>query len=144
VLATVLLQHLTQMVLGIVFLDAPDTSKRTFLGQSIRFVGAMLCLDAWQFAFHRLMHEVDWLYKKVHIWHHKIFIPYSYAALYQHPLEMIIMDTLSGLIAVLATGALFLHRSTEACPSLDHGHCRCANYLSSFTYRRYLCCITPI
>lgn len=105
VVSTVLAQHVFQMMLGVAFYsEGGDTSNRTFAEEALRFVGAMLCLDAWQFAFHKLMHEVDWLYKHVHSWHHSIYVPYAYAALYQHPFEMFIMDTLSGLVAVEATG----------------------------------------
>ena len=105
VVITVLLQHLVQMILGLLLLDPPHESQRTFIGQSIRFAGAVLCLDAWQYSFHRLFHEVDWCYKRIHIWHHKVYIPYACAALYQHPIEMLIMDTLSGTVSVAATGA---------------------------------------
>lgn len=102
----VMAQHVLQAILGLVFLDEPiDMSQRTFTGELIRFVGAMFVLDAWQFSFHRLFHEVDWLYKNVHIWHHRMFVPHAYGALYQHPVEMVIMDTLSGMVAVSATGA---------------------------------------
>jgi hypothetical protein len=34
-----------------------------------------------------------------------MYIPYAYGALYQHPFEMLIMDSLSGLVSVAATGA---------------------------------------
>lgn len=94
------------MVLGLLLLEkAPDTSHRSYLDAAVRFGAAMLVMDAWQYSFHRVFHEVPWLYKHVHFWHHTISIPYSYGALYQHPVEMLIMDTLSGLVAVEATGA---------------------------------------
>lgn len=102
---TVLAQHLLQMVLGLLLLEqAPDSSQRTYLGAAVRFCAAAAVMDAWQFSFHKVMHEVDWLYRHVHSWHHMIAVPYSYGALYQHPLEMLVMDTLSGLVAVEATG----------------------------------------
>ena len=98
---------MTQAVLGLLTLESPpDTSERNFAGEFVRFIGAMIVLDAWQFAFHRLFHEVEWLYKHVHVWHHRMFIPFAYGALYQHPFEMLIMDTLSGLVSVSAVGAL--------------------------------------
>jgi sphinganine C4-monooxygenase len=115
VVLTVLAQHVTQMVLGLLLLDPPDTSARTVLGQSIRFLGAMIVLDAWQYSFHRLFHEVEWCYRNVHIWHHKLFIPYASGALYQHPIEMLIMDTLSGMVAVAATGASALAVEPHFC-----------------------------
>lgn len=106
IIPTVMAQHIVQGVLGLALLGDPiDMSQRTLLGEAIRFLGAMVVLDAWQYAFHRLFHEVDWLYKNVHIWHHRMYIPHSYGALYQHPVEMVIMDTLSGMVAVAATGA---------------------------------------
>ena len=105
IVATVLAQHVVQSMLGLMLLDEPvDMSTRTFGGEAIRFIGAMFVLDAWQFAFHRLFHEVDWLYRHIHVWHHTMYIPHAYGALYQHPIEMVIMDTLSGMVAVNATG----------------------------------------
>jgi sterol desaturase/sphingolipid hydroxylase (fatty acid hydroxylase superfamily) len=106
VVPVVLAQHITQAVLGLVTLEAPpDLSQRTLGGEIVRFLCAMVVLDAWQFAFHRLFHEVDWLYKHVHVWHHKMYVPFAYGGLYQHPFEMLIMDTLSGLVSVSAVGA---------------------------------------
>ena len=106
VIPVVLAQHMLQMVIGLFTLDQPnDDLPRTLGSELVRFVGAVIVLDTWQFCFHKLMHEVDWLYRNVHVWHHKMYIPFSYGALYQHPLEMLIMDTLSGLVAVSATGA---------------------------------------
>lgn len=115
---TVLIQHLVQMVLGLLLLDPPVESHRTYIGQTIRFLGAIVCLDAWQYSFHRLFHEVEWCYQKIHIWHHKVFIPYPCAALYQHPIEMLIMDTLSGTVSVAATGV-------SACCDVCLPKCKC-------------------
>lgn len=115
VVLSVLLQHLVQMVLGLLLLDPPHESQRTYVGQGIRFLGAVICLDAWQYSFHRLFHEVEWCYKNIHIWHHKLFIPYPCGALYQHPIEMLIMDTLSGTISVAATGGTLFRRQMQKC-----------------------------
>jgi sphinganine C4-monooxygenase len=106
IVPTVMAQHIVQGLLGLALLDTPmDVSQRTLSGEFLRFLGAMVVLDAWQYAFHRLFHEVDWLYDNIHIWHHRMYIPHAYGALYQHPVEMVIMDTLSGMVAVAATGA---------------------------------------
>lgn len=106
VIRTVLVQHVMQAVLALLFLDEPvDMSKRTFRGELFRFLASMVVLDAWQFSIHRLFHEVDWIYQNIHIWHHRMFIPHAFGGLYQHPVEMLVLDTLSGLVAVAATGA---------------------------------------
>ena len=101
------------------------------------FIGAMIVLDAWQFAFHRLFHEVEWLYKHVHVWHHRMFIPFAYGALYQHPFEMLIMDTLSGLVSVSAVGALLCDYVALVCLQLCTLSLACL--VSQFLHVKRMC-----
>lgn len=45
-----------------------------------------------------------WLYKQFHSVHHRLYVPYAFGALYNHPLEGFLLDTLSGAIAEAAAG----------------------------------------
>ncbi|KAI0480585.1 fatty acid hydroxylase superfamily-domain-containing protein [Xylariaceae sp. FL0804] len=70
---------------------------------SIQFAIAVCLLDAYQYFFHRAMHMNKWLYTKFHSRHHRLYVPYAYGALYNHPVEGFFMDTLgAGLSYKLA------------------------------------------
>ena len=45
------------------------------------------------------MHSNKFLYKQFHSWHHRLYVPYAFGALYNHPLEGIFLDTMGALIA---------------------------------------------
>lgn len=44
-------------------------------------------MDAWQYAMHRAFHENKFLYRNFHSHHHRLYVPYAYGALYNHPVE---------------------------------------------------------
>ena len=58
-----------------------------------------LVMDSWQYALHRLMHEVRFLYRTLHSHHHRLYVPYAFGALYNHPLEGLLLDTASAALA---------------------------------------------
>jgi sphinganine C4-monooxygenase len=64
----------------------------------------MVVLDTWQYLGHRLMHENRFLYRHVHSYHHRLVAPYAFAAQYNHPAEALLLDTVSGALAVLVSG----------------------------------------
>ncbi|KAG1880251.1 fatty acid hydroxylase superfamily-domain-containing protein [Suillus tomentosus] len=64
---------------------------------------AMFTVDTWQYFIHRLMHTNQYLYRKVHSVHHKLYVPYALGALYNHPFEALLMDTLGIIIAEQVT-----------------------------------------
>lgn len=72
------------------------------LGRQL-FVG-MLMLDTWQYFMHRYMHQNKFLYKHIHAQHHRLIVPYAFGALYNHPLEGLILDTIGGALAFLVSG----------------------------------------
>lgn len=39
------------------------------------------------------------LYKKLHSVHHRLYVPYAFGALYNHPLEGFLLDTIGAVIA---------------------------------------------
>ena len=50
------------------------------------------------------MHENKWLYRQFHSWHHRLYVPYAFGALYNHPVEGFLLDTFGAGIAEAATG----------------------------------------
>lgn len=65
---------------------------------------AMVVLDTWQYFMHRYMHQNKFLYKHIHSQHHRLVVPYAYGALYNHPLEGLILDTVGGALSFLLSG----------------------------------------
>ena len=64
-----------------------------------QFWFACFVLDAWQYMLHRTMHEVRFLYRMLHSHHHRLYVPYAFGALYNHPLEGMLLDTLGAELA---------------------------------------------
>lgn len=60
-------------------------------------------IDTWQYFWHRGMHLNPWMYRHWHSWHHRLAVPYAFGALYNHPVEGFILDTLSAPIAEYIT-----------------------------------------
>lgn len=48
---------------------------------------------------HRTAHQVTFLYRTVHSWHHRLYVPYAFGALYNHPLEGFALDTCGSVLA---------------------------------------------
>ncbi|KAF2150835.1 sphingolipid C4-hydroxylase SUR2 [Myriangium duriaei CBS 260.36] len=71
---------------------------------ALQFISAIIIVDTWQYFWHRAMHMNKWLYTQFHSRHHRLYVPYAYGALYNHPVEGFILDTLGAGIAFLVTG----------------------------------------
>jgi sphinganine C4-monooxygenase len=71
---------------------------------AVPFIIAMLVMDTWQYFMHRYMHINKFLYKQIHSKHHTLVVPYSFGALYNHPLKGLILDTIGGTLSFLASG----------------------------------------
>ncbi|CCM02554.1 uncharacterized protein FIBRA_04657 [Fibroporia radiculosa] len=69
-----------------------------------KFFFGMFIIDTWQYFLHRGMHMNIWLYKQFHSVHHRLYVPYAFGALYNHPLEGLLLDTLSAGLAELFSG----------------------------------------
>ncbi|KAG5521200.1 hypothetical protein RHGRI_033678 [Rhododendron griersonianum] len=69
-----------------------------------QFVVAMLVLDTWQYFMHRYMHHNKFLYRHIHSQHHRLVVPYSFGALYNHPVEGLLLDTIGGALSFLLSG----------------------------------------
>lgn len=70
----------------------------------LQFAVAICVMDTWQYFIHRAMHMNKWLYTTFHSRHHKLYVPYAYGALYNHPAEALLLDTLGAGISYLGTG----------------------------------------
>lgn len=76
---------------------------------------AFFVMDAWQYMLHRLFHESRWLYRNFHSHHHRLYVPYAFGALYNHPVEgktvsflrdaRVCLQTLMRLFAIDRTAA---------------------------------------
>ncbi|KAF5444507.1 hypothetical protein F2P56_033633 [Juglans regia] len=72
--------------------------------QIVQIVVAMFVMDTWQYFVHRFMHQNKFLYRHVHSQHHRLVVPYAIGALYNHPLEGLLLDTLGGALSFLVSG----------------------------------------
>jgi sphinganine C4-monooxygenase len=70
----------------------------------LQFGVAIFIVDTWQYFLHRAMHMNQWLYTTLHSRHHRLYVPYAFGALYNHPVEGFMLDTLGTGVAYLATG----------------------------------------
>ncbi|GER36150.1 sphinganine C(4)-monooxygenase 1 [Striga asiatica] len=64
----------------------------------------MVVMDTWQYFMHRYLHHNQFLYKHVHSQHHRLVAPYAFGALYNHPLEGLLIDTGGGALSFLLSG----------------------------------------
>lgn len=71
---------------------------------AFQFLCAVVFLDTWQYFLHRLMHVNKWLYATFHSRHHRLYVPYAYGALYNHPFEGFLLDTLGAGLSFKLTG----------------------------------------
>lgn len=111
VIKGVLLQQLVQAVIAhLLFLVTSETGvvgtevQPSLLIQLVQIVIAMFVMDTWQYFVHRYMHINKFLYRHIHSQHHKLVVPYAIGALYNHPLEGLLLDTVGGAISFLISG----------------------------------------
>ena len=71
---------------------------------AVQFLIAIFIVDTWQYFLHRAMHVNKWLYTTLHSRHHRLYVPYAFGALYNHPVEGFLLDTLGTGLAYLVTG----------------------------------------
>ncbi|KAJ7115805.1 sphingosine hydroxylase [Mycena epipterygia] len=69
-----------------------------------QFAVAIFIVDTWQYFLHRYMHMNKFLYRHFHSWHHRLYVPYAFGALYNHPVEGFVLDSLGTVIAEALSG----------------------------------------
>ncbi|XVF85935.1 hypothetical protein PTKIN_Ptkin17bG0157700 [Pterospermum kingtungense] len=86
--------------------DAEASAKEptSFITLARQFVTAMLVMDTWQYFLHRYLHHNKFLYRHIHSQHHRLVVTYAYGALYNHPLEGLLLDTVGGALSFLISG----------------------------------------
>ncbi|KAI0791640.1 sphingosine hydroxylase [Irpex lacteus] len=68
-----------------------------------KFFLGMFIIDTWEYFLHRAMHNNTYLYKTFHSVHHRLYVPYAFGALYNHPLEGFLLDSVgAGLAEAIA------------------------------------------
>jgi len=110
VFLNILMQHLMQLA-SIALLDTvvrgetqTPTNEDSYLTVAARMVVAAVVFDAYRYFWHRFAHRNRFIYRHLHYWHHCILVPYAFGAFYGHPIEALIEDTGSGLLAILVSG----------------------------------------
>ncbi|KAI4176535.1 MAG: hypothetical protein LQ348_005973 [Seirophora lacunosa] len=75
-----------------------------YMVPALQYGIAILVVDTWQYFLHRAMHMNKWMYTTFHSRHHRLYVPYAYGALYNHPFEGFLLDTLGASIAYKVAG----------------------------------------
>ncbi|KAL3419404.1 sphinganine hydroxylase [Phlyctema vagabunda] len=75
-----------------------------YIVPAIQFGIAIFVVDTWQYFLHRAMHMNKWLYTTFHSRHHRLYVPYAFGALYNHPFEGFLLDTLGASIGYKLAG----------------------------------------
>ncbi|KAA8651393.1 hypothetical protein EYZ11_012685 [Aspergillus tanneri] len=68
---------------------------------ALQFIWGLCVVDTWQYFLHRAMHLNRWLYVTFHSRHHRLYVPYAFGALYNHPVEGFLLDTAGTGVAFL-------------------------------------------
>ncbi|KAM0812509.1 putative Fatty acid hydroxylase domain-containing protein [Seiridium cardinale] len=71
---------------------------------AFQFLVAVSFVDTWQYFLHRAMHMNKWMYTTFHSRHHRLYVPYAYGALYNHPFEGFLLDTAGAGLGYLVSG----------------------------------------
>ncbi|GKU99487.1 hypothetical protein SLEP1_g12334 [Rubroshorea leprosula] len=107
----VLFQQTIQAIVAIILFTVTGDDGGSATGQQFslivlarQFITAMLVLDTWQYFMHRYMHHNKFLYRHIHSLHHRLVVPYAFGALYNHPIEGLLLDTIGGALSFLLSG----------------------------------------
>ncbi|CAN0923664.1 Sphinganine C4-monooxygenase 2 [Linum grandiflorum] len=91
-------------VVGSDDVQATTDQQNSLTVLAVQLITAMVVLDTWQYFMHRYMHQNKFLYKHIHSQHHRLVVPYAYGALYNHPVEGLLLDTIGGALSFLLSG----------------------------------------
>lgn len=104
VIREVIIQQILQTIIGLLLTSDDVKSDHGYLEAGLRIFVAFCILDTWQYFLHRLMHEWRWAYRKFHSRHHRQYVPFAFGALYNHPVEGLLLDTVGAGLSFLITG----------------------------------------
>ncbi|KAL7423991.1 Sphingolipid C4-hydroxylase sur2 [Cryptotrichosporon argae] len=69
-----------------------------------QLLAGFVFIDTWQYMLHRGMHMSPFLYRYLHSVHHRLYVPYAFGALYNHPVEGLLLDTIGAGLAAEVCG----------------------------------------
>eukprot|EP01134_Creolimax_fragrantissima_P003294 CFRG3294T1 len=126
----VIFQHCLQVGVGIALVQFDEYTEDfdSVIVTIPKLAVAMLVMDTYQFWVHRWMHINKWAFNAFHSWHHRLYCPYPVGALYNHPLEGLLLDAGSGALAVGLAGLDLRAASLFVCVSTLKTVCDHANY----------------
>jgi len=107
IIRAVVLQQLIQFLVTMISVQPEitiDLSATYMLSVVVRFVLCALIFDTYEYWVHRWMHVNQWMYKNDNSVHHQLLDNRPYAALYNHPLEALLMDTIGSVVAMGLSG----------------------------------------
>lgn len=109
VMGRVLQQHALQVSLACTMLlldphQCTANPAKGWLTSASHFIIGMVVMDTWQYFIHRWMHVNTFLYKHLHSHHHRLNIPYASGALYNHPVEALLLDSVGAVVSQYASG----------------------------------------
>lgn len=99
----VLIQQAIQVVVTVAPMPEDvtvDWSADGLMWSAFKFIVCLVIFDTYEYWMHRWMHVNTWLYKNVHSVHHQLLDNRPYAALYNHWLEALLMDSVGSVIAM--------------------------------------------
>lgn len=89
----------------LLFVNGPSSSMWYDIFELfLRFEGTFCVADFMGYCSHRLLHEVNWLYQRVHKVHHQFVNVYAITTTACHPLEYVFVDTFTVFGAPIITG----------------------------------------
>ncbi|PHH68968.1 hypothetical protein CDD82_157 [Ophiocordyceps australis] len=75
-----------------------------YIVPAFQFFITIVVADAIMYCLHRLGHTNKWIYKHIHSHHHRLYVPYSWGASYNHPFDSLVVDGLSYAVGFWASG----------------------------------------
>ncbi|WVZ94645.1 hypothetical protein U9M48_040512 [Paspalum notatum var. saurae] len=88
--------------------SSSSSSSWTTTAASASQIAMAILFDLWHYTWHRALHaNRSFLYRNFHSWHNRLVVPYTFGALYGHPLEGFVVDTVGGLVAFQASILFF-------------------------------------
>lgn len=118
----VLMSTITCVSIALINENFFSYERLSFFHLVLGFVVMVVVDDLWFYGIHRLMHEVPFLYKRIHIVHHRAMPPIPMDYLYAHPIEamgasiglvwgMLALLLIFGKISILVFGCYTFYRT---------------------------------